>query len=77
MPKALALAFIFVILTVPARADCTVAELQQLKTKLAEIKDPARRLEVQLLLEKAEKDQKNQREKLCADALQRANALVR
>jgi hypothetical protein len=77
MPKAAALAFIFVIFACPARADCTVAELQQLKGKLAEINDPARRLEVQLLLEKAEKDQKNQREKLCADALQRANALIR
>ena len=77
MPKAAALAFIFVIFAFPARADCAVAELQQLKTKLVEIKDPARRLEVRLLLEKAEKDQKNRREKLCADALRRANALIR
>jgi hypothetical protein len=77
MPKAAALAFIFVILTVPARADCTVAELQQLRAKLAEIKVSAQRLEADLLLEKAEKDQKNGREKLCADALRRANALIR
>jgi hypothetical protein len=77
MPKAAALAFIFVTLALPARAACTVAELQQLKAKLVEIKDLARRQEVRLLLEKAEKDQRKQREKLCADALQRANALLR
>jgi hypothetical protein len=77
MPKAAALAFIFVTLAFPARAACTVAELQQLKAKLVEIKDPGRQREVRLLLEKAEKDQRNHREKLCLDALPRANALLR
>jgi hypothetical protein len=77
MPKAAALAFIFVTLAAPVRADCTVAELQQLKAKLTEIKDAARRDEARLLVEKAEKDQQNQREKLCADAVRRVNALLR
>jgi hypothetical protein len=77
MPKAAALAFIFVTLALPARAVCTVAELQQIKAKLAEVKDADRRLEAQLLLEKAEKDRAKGREKLCEDALKRVNALIR
>ena len=77
MPKAAALAFIFVTFALPARADCTVADLLQLKAKLATVEDPERRLELRLLLEKAEKDLQNQRLKLCGDALRRANALVR
>lgn len=77
MPKAAALAFIFVTLALPARAACTVADLQQVKARLAEVKDADRRLEAQLLVGKAEKDRTKGREKLCEDALKRANALIR
>jgi hypothetical protein len=77
MPKAAALALILTILAPSAFAECTVAGLQQLRARVAEVKDPARREEALRLLEKAEKDQRSSRDKLCTDAIQRLNTLIR
>jgi hypothetical protein len=63
-------------LTSPAGADCT-ADIRALRSQVAAIKDERRRLEVQKLLEKAEKDNEAGRARLCADAVQHARALLK
>jgi hypothetical protein len=60
----------------PALADCAVA-LDGLRQRLAEVKDEARRQELAKLIEKAEKDDRNGRAKLCAEAVSRAGTLLR
>lgn len=57
-----------------ARADC-VDEVTAARRQLAAIKDEARRQELSRLLDKAEKDARAGRERLCLDALVRAQAL--
>lgn len=64
------------LLTMPARADCA-SDLQALRAKLAAVKDPRRRDELQKLLDKAAKDNEAGRAELCGEAVQRAQALVK
>ena len=63
-------------LTMPAHADCA-ADLKALRAKLATIKDPHRRDELQKLIEKAEKDNEAGRAELCGEDVQRAQTLVK
>lgn len=63
-------------LALPAHADCT-AEIQAIRAQLAAVKDPHRREELQMLLDKAEKDQEAGRTQLCGEAVQRARVLVK
>jgi hypothetical protein len=58
-----------------ARADCG-AEVQDLKRRLPEIGDRARREEAAKLVAKAEKDARNGRDSRCADAAARAERLL-
>jgi hypothetical protein len=62
--------------TMPAHADCA-ADLKALRAKLATIKDPRRRDELQKLIEKAEKDNEAGRAELCGEDVQRAQTLVK
>jgi hypothetical protein len=64
------------VLTAPARADCA-AELRALRPQVNAVKDERRRQELQLLLEKAEKDNEAGRAQLCAEAVQHARALLK
>ena len=57
-----------------AWAGC-VDEVAAARQQLASIKDQAQREELSRLLDKAEKDARAGREKLCLDALVRAQAL--
>jgi hypothetical protein len=59
-----------------ARADC-VDEVQAARGRLATIQNPAEHEEVSRLLDKAEKDGRAGRERLCIDALVRAQALIK
>jgi uncharacterized membrane protein len=63
-------------LALPAHADCS-AEVQAIRAQLAAVKDPQRREELQMLLDKAEKDQAAGRTQLCGEAVQRARVLVK
>jgi hypothetical protein len=64
------------VLTASAYADCA-ADLRALRTQANAVKDERRRLELQLLLEKAEKDYEAGRVQLCAEAVQHARALLK
>lgn len=59
-----------------ALAAC-VDEVGAARRQLASIKDEAQRSELAHLLDKAEKDGKAGRERLCLDALVRAQALLK
>ena len=59
-----------------ARADC-VDEVLAARRQLATIQDEAERQEMSRLLDKAEKDGRAGRERLCLDALVRAQALIK
>jgi hypothetical protein len=59
-----------------AHADC-VDEVQAVRRQLASIQDAAEREEISRLLDKAEKDGRAGRERLCLDALVRAQALIK
>ncbi|HXQ49675.1 MAG TPA: hypothetical protein VN802_01165 [Stellaceae bacterium] len=59
-----------------ARAAC-LDEIPDARRHLATLKDEAQRREGQALLDKAEKDAKAGRERLCIDALTRVQALGR
>ena len=72
----LGLALIAASVPVPARADCG-EELRLLREKLADVKDAAQRSEIQKLAEKAEKDQKQGRVRLCEAAVARAQTLLK
>lgn len=62
--------------SVPASADCG-AEIQKLRAVLQESPEgDSHRLEMVKLVEKAEKDSKNGRERLCIDAANRARHLA-
>lgn len=58
-----------------AQADCA-ADLSAAQAKLPQVKDPKRREEARLLIEKATIDQQHGRPNLCQDALQRASKLM-
>jgi hypothetical protein len=57
-----------------ARADCADA-VRLARQQLAGMKDGPQRREIALLLDKAEKEAKAARERLCRDALVRAKAV--
>ncbi len=59
-----------------AWADC-IDEVAATRQQLASIKDEAQRQELLRILEKAEKDGRAGRERLCLDALVRAQALIK
>ena len=59
-----------------ARADCAV-QLDLVRAKLRDLKEENRREEVTKLADKAEADHRNGRERLCADAIDRALALLK
>jgi hypothetical protein len=63
-------------LTAAALADCP-AEIRAVRTNAAAVKDERRRQELEKLLEKAEKDNEAGRTQLCAEAVQRARALLK
>ena len=63
-------------LALPAHADCS-AEIQAIRAQLAAVKDPQRREELQMLLDKAQKDEAAGRSELCGQAIQRARVLVK
>jgi len=60
----------------PAWADCA-AEVQAMRRQLAAVTDEAHRQELALLLDKATKDAAEGRERLCIDAVVRAQALLK
>lgn len=64
------------VLIAPARADCPT-EIKNAKDQLAALRDEHRRQELQKLIEKAEKDEKAGRGKLCHEDLERASALLK
>jgi hypothetical protein len=76
LPLAVSVLLASVMLALPALADCT-AEIQAIRAQLAAVKDPQRRAELQMLLDKAEKDQAAGRTQLCGEAVQRARVLVK
>jgi hypothetical protein len=63
-------------LTMPARADCA-GDIAALRAQLASVKDPHRREELKMLIDKAEKDNAAGRDQLCGDAMARARLLVK
>jgi hypothetical protein len=69
-------ALFLMILPALAWADCA-ADAKETKARIAEIKDPGRKEEATKLIEKAEKDLKAGRVWLCADAVKRANLLMK
>jgi hypothetical protein len=76
LPLAASLLIAGVALALPAHADCS-AEIQAIRAQLATVKDPHRREELEMLLDKAEKDQAAGRSQLCGEAVQRARVLVK
>jgi hypothetical protein len=58
-----------------AQADCA-ADLPAAQAKLPQIKDPKRREEARLLIEKAALDQQHGRPSLCEAALKSASKLM-
>jgi hypothetical protein len=58
-----------------ARADCA-SEVQKTRERAAALADPDERREVTLLLDKAATDAAAGRERLCYDALDRAEAML-
>jgi hypothetical protein len=76
LPLAVSVLIAGVTLAPPAHADCP-AEIQAIRAQLATVKDPHRREELQMLLDKAEKDQAAGRSQLCGEAVQRARVLVK
>jgi hypothetical protein len=67
---------VLLVAAAPALADCS-AELSQLRARLEQVKDEAKRQELTKLIEKAEKDHRNARAKLCTDAVTRAGTLLK
>jgi len=63
-------------LTPSARADCA-GDVKSLQSAVPLVQDPKRREELTKLLEKALKDDQAGRAELCADAVQRARALLK
>lgn len=59
-----------------AQAGCT-DEIRAIKLKLPAIKEPARREELQKLVEKADKDDKAGRTKLCDETVKHADVLLK
>ena len=59
-----------------AKAGC-VDEVATARQQLAAVKDEAQRQELLRILDKAEKDGQAGRERLCLDALVRAQALIK
>jgi hypothetical protein len=62
--------------SVPVRADC-MQEIAAMRTRLASLDDPAKHRELELLLAKAQNDDKAGRTQICADDLRHAEALVK
>jgi hypothetical protein len=60
----------------PARADCA-REIAAMRTRLATLNDRAKHRELELLLAKAQNDNRAGRTRLCADDLHYAAALVK
>lgn len=60
----------------PAHADCT-QEITAMRTRAAALDDPAKQRELELLLAKAQTDEKKGRTRLCADDLRHAEQLVK
>jgi hypothetical protein len=58
-----------------AKADC-LAELQKLRGRGSQVAEPHRREEMARLLEKAEKDARTGRERLCLDAIGRVRNFI-
>lgn len=63
-------------LTTPARADCA-GDIATLRTELAQVKDARRREELQMLIDKAQKDNEAGRARLCGEATERARLLLK
>jgi hypothetical protein len=59
-----------------AQAGCT-DEIRAIKLKLPAIKEPARREELQKLVDKADKDDKAGRAKLCDETVKHADVLLK
>lgn len=62
--------------SLPAWADCA-ADISALRTELAAVKDDHRRQELQKLIDKAAKDDEAGRARLCGEATQRAELLLK
>jgi hypothetical protein len=60
----------------PARADCA-EEVRNIRAQLAAVTDERRRSEAQLLLEKAEKEDRAGRPQLCGQAVEHARAVLK
>jgi hypothetical protein len=74
---ALAAPFLWAVLAAtPALADCA-QDASAARGRLDQVKEPARREEVRELLEKAERDFRAGRAWLCADAVKRANQILK
>jgi hypothetical protein len=63
-------------LAVPAQADCAT-DIKALRTELTAVKDEHRRQELQKLIDKAAKDDEAGRARLCGEATQRAQLLLK
>lgn len=62
----------------PAMAQAGCAdEIRAIKLKLPAVKEPARREELQKLVEKADKDDKAGRTKLCDETIKHADVLLK
>lgn len=59
-----------------AQAGCTDA-IRAIKLKLPTIKEPARHEELQMLVDKADKDDKAGRTKLCDETVKHADVLLK
>jgi hypothetical protein len=59
-----------------ALADCG-EEAREARERLEQLKGDPRRTEAEKLVEKAEKDHRAGRSKLCADAIKRVNVLLK
>jgi len=63
------------VLPCAAWAGCA-DDIAAIKQKMPDVKDEARRKELQMLIEKAEKDDRAGRAKLCDDSVKHAQALL-
>jgi hypothetical protein len=68
---------LFLVLVAPAAWGDCASDAKDMRAKLAQVKDAARREEAAKLLEKAEKDVQAGRVWLCADAVKRAAQLLK
>lgn len=59
-----------------ARAGCA-DEIRAIKVKLPTVKEPARHEELQKLVDKADKDEKAGRDKICDDTVKHARVLLK